>query len=662
MNADKVVLAYSGGLDTSVILRWLKEQYGCEVVAFCADLGQGEDLQAVKRKALRTGASKAVVGDLREEFVKDYVFPMLRANAVYEGSYLFGTSIARPLIAKAQIDVAAQEHADAVSHGATGKGNDQVRFELTYYALKPGIKVIAPWRIWDLNSRSSLMAYASKHGIPVPVTKAKPYSTDRNLFHISYEGGILEDPWKEPPADMFVWCRPLEKTPNRAEYVEIDYRRGDPVAMNGRKLSPAKLLAALNGLGAKHGIGRVDVVENRYVGMKSRGVYETPGGTILHAAHRALESITMDREVLRLRDSLIPRYAEMIYYGYWFAPEREVLQKTIDAAQANVSGRARLKLYKGNVMVAGRKSDTSLYDPKIATFEEDDVYHQGDADGFIRLNALRLRLQRPRQEQELKGLRAAIENSKGRHRPKLKIGRGAKVARAGKLWGGRFAKATAESVEAFTASIDVDRRLYRHDIAGSIAHAKMLSRQRIIPARDAQKIVRGLKAIRERNRTRRVYLLSRRRRYPHEHRTAPDRKDRRRRRQAAHGAQPQRPGGAGHAAVSPGRGCSLIIGGFGALERELARSAKRHIDVIMPGYTHLQRAQPVLFSHHLLAYYDMFERDRERFAGALERINVLPLGSGALGGNDVPHRQNLCRQVARFPAGVDEQPRRGSGP
>jgi argininosuccinate synthase len=393
MNASKVVLAYSGGLDTSVILRWLKEQYGCEVVAFCADLGQGEDLQAVKRKALRTGASKAVVGDLREEFVKDYVFPMLRANAVYEGSYLLGTSIARPLIAKAQIDVAAQEHADAVSHGATGKGNDQVRFELTYYALKPGIKVIAPWRVWDLNSRSSLMAYASKHGIPVPVTTAKPYSTDRNLFHISYEGGILEDPWKEPPADMFVWCRALEKTPNRAEYVEIDYRRGDPVAMNGRKLSPAKLLAALNDLGAKHGIGRVDVVENRYVGMKSRGVYETPGGTILHAAHRALESITMDREVLRLRDSLIPRYAEMIYYGYWFAPEREVLQKTIDAAQVNVSGRARLKLYKGNVIVAGRKSDTSLYDPKIATFEEDDVYHQGDADGFIRLNALRLRLQ-----------------------------------------------------------------------------------------------------------------------------------------------------------------------------------------------------------------------------------------------------------------------------
>jgi argininosuccinate synthase len=394
MNAKKVVLAYSGGLDTSVILRWLKDTYGCEVVAFCADLGQGEDLQAVKRKALQTGASKAVVGDLRQEFVKDYVFPMLRANAVYEGSYLLGTSIARPLIAKAQIDLARKERADAVSHGATGKGNDQVRFELTYYALKPGIKVIAPWRIWDLNSRSSLMAYARKHGIPVPVTKAKPYSTDRNLFHISYEGGILEDPWKEPPADMFVWCRPVEKAPNRAEYVEIDYVRGDPVAINDRKLSPASLLAKLNDLGAKHGVGRVDIVENRYVGMKSRGVYETPGGTILHAAHRALESITVDREVLRLRDSLMPRYAEMIYYGYWFAPEREVLQKSIDAAQVNVTGRARLKLYKGNVMVAGRRSDSSLYDPQIATFEEDEVYHQGDADGFIRLNALRLRLQR----------------------------------------------------------------------------------------------------------------------------------------------------------------------------------------------------------------------------------------------------------------------------
>ena len=394
MNVKKVVLAYSGGLDTSVILRWIKEEFGCEVIAFCADLGQGEDLQAIKRKAVDTGASKAVIGDLREEFVKNYVFPMLRGNAIYEGSYLLGTSIARPLIAKAQIDVAVTERADAVSHGATGKGNDQVRFELTYYALKPAIKVIAPWRLWSLNSRTALIAYARKHGIPVPVTKARPYSTDRNLFHISYEGGILEDPWKEPPPDMFVWCRPLEKAPNRAEYVEIAYRRGDPIAINGKTMSAAKLLAQLNDLGAKHGIGRVDLVENRYVGMKSRGVYETPGGTILHAAHRALESITMDREVMRLRDSLIPRYAEMIYYGYWFSPEREVLQGTIDAAQRNVNGTARLKLYKGNVVVAGRKSDSSLYDPKVATFEQDTVYQQADAEGFIRLNALRLRLQK----------------------------------------------------------------------------------------------------------------------------------------------------------------------------------------------------------------------------------------------------------------------------
>ena len=394
MNVKKVVLAYSGGLDTSVILRWIKEEFGCEVIAFCADLGQEEDLQAIKRKAIDTGASKAVIGDLREEFVKNYVFPMLRGNAIYEGSYLLGTSIARPLIAKAQIDVAAKERADAVSHGATGKGNDQVRFELTYYALKPAIKVIAPWRLWSLNSRTSLIAYARKHGIPVPVTKARPYSTDRNLFHISYEGGTLEDPWKEPPAEMFVWCRPLEKAPNRAEYVEIDYVRGDPVAIDGKRLSAAKLLGQLNDLGAKHGIGRIDLVENRYVGMKSRGVYETPGGTLLHAAHRALESITMDREVMRLRDSLIPRYAEMIYYGYWFAPEREVLQGLMDAAQRNVNGTARLKLYKGNVVVAGRKSDSSLYDPNMATFEQDTVYQQADADGFIRLNALRLRLQK----------------------------------------------------------------------------------------------------------------------------------------------------------------------------------------------------------------------------------------------------------------------------
>ncbi len=403
MRVKKVVLAYSGGLDTSVCLRWIREQYHCEVIAYCADLGQGEELEAVKRKALKTGASKVVVDDLKEEFIKDYVFPMLRANAVYEGSYLLGTSIARPLIAKGQIDVAIKEKADAVAHGATGKGNDQVRFELTYYALKPDVKVIAPWRSWDLNSRKALVAYAKRQGIPVPVSRKMPYSIDRNLFHISYEGGILEDPWREPPADMFLWTTAVEKAPDRPEYVEIDFSRGDPVALNGKHLSPATLLSGLNVLGARHGIGRVDLVENRYVGMKSRGVYETPGGTLLHGAHRALESITMDREVMRLRDSLIPKYAEMVYYGYWFSPERAVLQKAVDASQDNVSGRVRLKLYKGNAIVAGRKSGCSLYDPKAATFEEDEGYRQADADGFIRLNALRLRLRRLKKVKGIKG-------------------------------------------------------------------------------------------------------------------------------------------------------------------------------------------------------------------------------------------------------------------
>ena len=402
MKVKKVVLAYSGGLDTSVCLRWIMEQYRCEVVAYCADLGQGEDLEAIKRKALATGASKVVVDDLREEFVKDYIFPMLRANAVYEGSYLLGTSIARPLIAKRQIDVAKDERADSVAHGSTGKGNDQVRFELAYYALKPDVKVIAPWRLWNLGSRKALVNYARKQGIPVPVSRKMPYSLDRNLFHVSYEGGILEDPWREPPASMFLWTTSPEKAPDRPEYIEVDFSRGDPVALNGRTLSPAALLTRLNGLGAKHGVGRVDLVEDRYVGMKSHGVYETPGGTLLHVAHRALESITMDREVMRLRDSLITKYAEMVYYGYWFAPEREVLQKTIDASQENVTGRVRLKLYKGNAIVAGRKSDCSLYDPKLATFEEGTGYHQADADGFIRLNSLRLRLRPLRKGKGLK--------------------------------------------------------------------------------------------------------------------------------------------------------------------------------------------------------------------------------------------------------------------
>ena len=403
MKVNKVILAYSGGLDTSVCLRWIMEHYGCEVVAYCADLGQGEDLKAVKRKALQTGASKVIIDDLRDDFVRNYIFPMLRANAVYEGSYLLGTSIARPLIAKRQMEIATREKADAVAHGATGKGNDQVRFELTYYALKPNVKIIAPWRVWDLNSRQALVAYARRHGIPVPVSRKKPYSVDRNLFHISYEGGILEDPWKEPRADMFQWTRAAEKAPNRPEYIEIDFFRGDPVALNGRVLSPVNLLSRLNTLGARHGVGRVDLVEDRYVGMKSRGVYETPGGTLLHDAHRAVESITMDREVMRLRDTLIPKYAEMVYYGYWFAPERELLQKTIDASQEDVTGRVRLRLYKGGATVVGRRSERSLYDPKTATFEEDQGYHQGDADGFIRLNALRLRLRWLQKNKKLGG-------------------------------------------------------------------------------------------------------------------------------------------------------------------------------------------------------------------------------------------------------------------
>lgn len=391
-DVKKVVLAYSGGLDTSVILRWLLDTYQCEVIAFCADLGQGEELAPVEEKAKKVGASKIFIDDLREEFVRDFVFPMLRANAFYEGGYLLGTSIARPLIAKRQIEIARQENADAVSHGATGKGNDQVRFELTYYALQPNIQVIAPWRIWDMKSRTDLIAYSEARNIPIPVTKEKPYSTDRNLLHISYEGGILEDPWLEPYDDMFVLSVSPEQAPNTPEYVEIDFAAGNPVSVNGERLTPATLLAKLNTLGGKHGIGRLDLVENRYVGMKSRGVYETPGGTILHAAHRAMESITLDREVMHLRDSFISRYAEMVYYGYWFAPEREMLQVAIDEAQKNVTGTARLKLYKGNVSIVGRKSDKTLYNPQVATFEAGGDYRQADAEGFIRLNALRLRI------------------------------------------------------------------------------------------------------------------------------------------------------------------------------------------------------------------------------------------------------------------------------
>lgn len=391
---NKVVLAYSGGLDTSVILKWLIETYGCEVVAFAADIGQAEELDHLDEKARKTGASAVYIDDLREEFARDYVFPAFRANAIYEGQYLLGTSLARPLIAKRQMEIAAKEGADAVSHGATGKGNDQVRFELSYLAIDPAIQIIAPWREWDLNSRSALMAFAEKHGIPVPATTEKPYSTDRNLLHISYEGGILEDPWNPPPDDMFTLTVSPRQAPDEPEALEIGFERGDPVAVDGQPLAPAELLAELNRRGGKHGIGRDDIVENRFVGMKSRGVYETPGGTILRKAHMAMESITMDREVLHLRDSLIPRYAEMIYYGFWFSPERELLQKMIDETQARVTGVVRLELYKGGCRVLGRKSDESLYSEDFATFEDDSVYRQQDAEGFIRLNALRLRINR----------------------------------------------------------------------------------------------------------------------------------------------------------------------------------------------------------------------------------------------------------------------------
>jgi len=398
MSVKKVVLAYSGGLDTSVILRWLIETHRCEVVAYCADLGQGEELIPIRDKALRTGAASVHIVDLREEFVRDFVFPMLRANAVYEGAYLLGTSIARPLIAKCQVEVARQERADGLSHGATGKGNDQVRFELTYYALEPNIRVIAPWRIWDKRSRSDLIAYAEAHRIPIPVTKEKPYSTDRNLLHISYEGGILEDPWMDAFAprnkDMFKLSAAPEDAPDKPEYVILDFVQGNCVAVNGRQLDPLGVMKTLNRLGGKHGVGRVDIVENRYVGMKSRGVYETPGGAILYFAHRQIETLTMDREVMHLRDSLIPRYAELVYYGYWFAPERLALQAFVSESQKHVTGTVRVKLYKGNIMVAGRKSPVSLYNPAIATMEADPTkaYNQDDATGFIRLNALRLKV------------------------------------------------------------------------------------------------------------------------------------------------------------------------------------------------------------------------------------------------------------------------------
>ena len=391
-SVKKIILAYSGGLDTSIILKWLQETYECPVVAFAADLGQGEELAEIEKKAIETGASKVRIEDLKEEFVKDFVFPMFRANAIYEGHYLLGTSIARPLIAKKQIEIAREEGADAVSHGATGKGNDQVRFEITYMSLDPEIKIIAPWREWKFKSRAELIEYASARDIEVPVTTEKPYSSDRNLLHISFEGGILEDPWREPDESMFVMTVSPEKAPDKPEYVEIDFEAGNPVAINGERLSPATRLGKLNKIGGRHGVGRVDMVESRFVGMKSRGVYETPGGTVLRIAHMGVESITMDREVQHLRDSLIPRYSELVYNGFWFSPERTVLQQLIDASQKNVWGTARVKLYKGNCQLVGRKSNRSLYSMDFATFEEDQVYDHADATGFIKLNALRLKI------------------------------------------------------------------------------------------------------------------------------------------------------------------------------------------------------------------------------------------------------------------------------
>lgn len=388
----KVVLAYSGGLDTSILVKWLIDKYQCEVIAYAADVGQEEELVGLEEKAIKTGASKIYIEDLKEEFARDFVFFAVKANAIYEGVYLMGTSIARPLIAKRHIEIARAEKADAVCHGATGKGNDQVRFELTYYAMEPSIKVIAPWREWDFTAREQLIDYAKKHGILVPVTKKKPYSMDRNMMHISYEGGILEDPWNEPDENMFLTTVSPEKAPDKPTYVEIDFENGVPVRIGGQPMSPAQIIIYLNKAAGENGIGRVDVVENRFVGMKSRGVYETPGCTVLLAAHRAMESITMDREVMHIRDSLIPKISELIYYGFWYSPEMKMLQALVDESQTGVTGTVRMKLYKGNCIVAGRKSDVSCYRQDFATFDKDMVYDQKDATGFIRLNSLRLRI------------------------------------------------------------------------------------------------------------------------------------------------------------------------------------------------------------------------------------------------------------------------------
>ncbi len=394
----KIVLAFSGGLDTSIILKWLQNEMDAEVVTFTADIGQGVEIEDAKKKAKLLGVKDIFIEDLKEEFVKSYVFPMFRANAIYEGYYLLGTSIARPLIAKRQIEIAKKMNANFVAHGATGKGNDQIRFELGYYAINPKIKVIAPWREWDLKSRNDLLKYAEKNQIPVPKDKVNeaPYSTDANLLHVSYEGKVLEDPWKSPDESMFMRTISYEKAPDKASVIEIEFKKGDPVALNGKKLSPSSLLSKLNTIGGSNAVGRIDIVENRFIGMKSRGVYETPGGTILHTAHRAIESITLDKGASHLKDEIMPRYAELIYNGFWFSPEREMLQSLIDTSQINVNGVVKLKIYKGNVIVLGRKSNSSIYSSKMATFERDDIYNQKDAEGFIKLNAVRLKLLKKR--------------------------------------------------------------------------------------------------------------------------------------------------------------------------------------------------------------------------------------------------------------------------
>ena len=653
----KVVLAYSGGLDTSVILQWLRTEYKADVIAFCADLGQGEDLRAVKDKALAVGAAKVYVEDLRETFVKDYVFPMLRANAVYEGCYLLGTSIARPLIARRQIEIAQQEKAQAVSHGATGKGNDQVRFELTYTAINPDIVIIAPWREWSFQSRGELIRYARKHGIPVTATKAKPYSMDLNLFHVSYEGGILEDPWKAPPESIFRMTVSPERAPDKPQQIEIAFERGDPVAVNGRRLSPANLLDLLNRLGGRHGIGRVDLVENRYVGIKSRGVYETPGGTILHAAHRGIESLTMDREVLHLRDSLISRYAELVYYGYWFAPEREMLQTAhgrsptprerhgpAQAVQRELHGHGPAIRF---VALPGRSRDLRT-GPGVPPAGCRWVYpaeclapgdHQIPGDFAVTDHF------------PTKG--ASIEmnsgkRAKGGSRQTTAKGQPREVVPT-KAWTGRFTEPTHASVERFTSSLPFDRGLFEYDILGSLAHCQALEKAKILTRAEGRALTRGLEQVRDELREDRFPFAD----SDEDIHMAVERR-------LTELAGPV--GGKLHTGRSRNDQVTLDLrlylrdhlrtleARLQDLQRAFLGQAREHLDVIIPGYTHLQRAQPVSLAHHLLAYVEMLERDNARVRDACKRVNVMPLGSGALAGHNYPIDRAFIAKLLGFPA------------